>query len=119
MGIQTIGLSVRDLDNILAVSAAVLRLGNIEFQGSVDDSKIHPNTMSDLTLASTLLGVPQDILLKVFTSRKIKTMHDSFTRPLGREEAGVARDSLAKALYEKLFKFVTSAANESIGCPSI
>jgi hypothetical protein len=60
---------------------------------------VDPETLSSLQSAALLSGVPEAYLTEVLTTRLVEARGESFTVKLRPEQAGEAKDALAKALY--------------------
>lgn len=66
------GFSEESREDIFATIAAILHLGNVEFEGGKegekDSSKLHVDTMESMNKACSLLGVQPEALGKALTS---------------------------------------------------
>lgn len=95
--------------------AAVLHLGNLQFQSSRDvegGSKV--TAPAEARRVAALLGVDADSLERVLCHKDATINGESLLIPLTPEKALDQRDSLAKFVYAKLFDFVVGAANASL-----
>ncbi len=117
-----IGLSNEDKMNIYIVVAAVLHIGNIEFEEDPESSKggcrLRSNNQS-LNIVAKMLGVDNDELEKAMISRVMQAHRGGklgtvIMVPLKIAEAQSARDALAKAIYVKLFDFIVACVNRAI-----
>lgn len=102
---------------IYQIVAAILHLGNIEFEESPDDTRggcrVRETSREALNNASSLLGVDVDQLQQCLQSRVMQTNKGGYKGsiymvPLKVHEATSARDALAKAIYSRLFDFIVS-----------
>ncbi|XP_028968775.1 unconventional myosin-VI [Galendromus occidentalis] len=121
--LELIGLDKERRFYVYAIVAAVLHLGNVQFEENPDDkkggSKLRDKT-SEIALkyAATLIGVDPEELQMSLLSRLITSKGGVkgtvYMVPLKAHEANSARDALAKALYAKLFDFIVGTINSSI-----
>ena len=106
--------SEEDKDNIFKILIGILYLGNIEFIKNENKKglDILDNKKEDLEIASELLGLTKDDLIKILTSKyntltKTVKYHD-------KETAENIRDTIAKELYSKLFEHIIETINKKI-----
>ena len=119
-----IGLSHEDKMNIYIVVAAVLHIGNIEFEEDPDSSKGGCRLSSNdgtqaLNICARMLGLDSSELEKALISRVMQAHRGGklgtvIMVPLKVSEAQNARDALAKAIYVKLFDHIVASINKAI-----
>lgn len=119
-----IGLSQEDKMNIYLTVAAVLHIGNIEFEDDPDSSKggcrlSAKGGVQALQICSKMLGLESSELEKALISRVMQAHRGGklgtvIMVPLKVSEAQNARDALAKAIYVKLFDHIVSCVNKAI-----
>ncbi len=119
-----VGLTSEEKMNIYTVVAAVLHIGNIEFEDDPDSSKggcrlISKNNYKPLEICAGMLGLDSDELEKALISRVMQAHRGGklgtvIMVPLKVSEAQNARDALAKAIYVKLFDHIVSSINKAI-----
>ena len=113
---DVVGLSGADQDAVFSTVASVLHLGNIAFEAIDDEScKVAAGAEDALTAAAGHFGVPVEGLRKALTTRIIKTFDGAIEKPLSVARAIDSRDSLAKTVYARLFDWLVSRVNVSIG----
>jgi myosin-5 len=125
---ETMRFPPEDVDGCLICAAAVLALGELEFEG-VDDGATQGGAAriaqggggnddddngDNCENAAQLLGVQPEALEGACTCRTIKARGESFTMKLNPQQAADSRDGLAKALYTALFEWVVNRVNTSI-----
>mmetsp|Transcript_85470 Transcript_85470/g.242326 ORF Transcript_85470/g.242326 Transcript_85470/m.242326 type:complete len:1292 (+) Transcript_85470:51-3926(+) len=98
---------------IFEAIAAVLHLGNVDFVGNLDTSKLDPDTAPSLDAACALLGVSPQAMCRALTSNVIKPAGGTpIHKEVSVEAARSQRDTVAKTIYSRLFDHIVS----SISC---
>lgn len=118
--LSSIGMSSEASDDLMKALAAVLHLGRIKFvsmKGAQaqfqDGSEVAPESKGALESAAELLGVTVEDLERSFLKRQIVVLNEvleSMRRP---QEAMVARDAVAKAVYLHAFEVVMDQINQT------
>jgi len=118
-----IGLTLEDKMNIYLTVAAVLHIGNIEFEDDPDSSKggcrLSGKGSKSMQIVAKMLGLDQDELEKALISRVMQAHRGGklgtvIMVPLKVSEAQNARDALAKSIYIKLFDHIVASVNKAI-----
>uniref|UniRef100_A0A3B4B345 Uncharacterized protein n=1 Tax=Periophthalmus magnuspinnatus TaxID=409849 RepID=A0A3B4B345_9GOBI len=91
--LSVIEFSEDDIENLFAIIASVLHLGNIKFE---------------------LLGIPAPVLQHGLTHKKIEAKSEEVHSPFSVDHAVYARDALAKAIYGRTFNWLVNKVNESL-----
>lgn len=101
-------------DAIFSIIAAILHLGNIEFQNTGDRAcKIRD--ISPLNSAARLLEVPTDQLIRGLTVKQFRIVGQKNTDvTLSDKEAHDTRDALAKFIYGAMFDWIVQKINKSM-----
>eukprot|EP00750_Incisomonas_marina_P010659 INCI16293.4.p1 GENE.INCI16293.4~~INCI16293.4.p1 ORF type:complete len:1790 (+),score=389.72 INCI16293.4:196-5565(+) len=111
-----LGFSAEQVTHIFEVTAAILHMGNIEFDsdGNVG-SNVSKATMKHVDDASKLLGVDPAALAKVLTGNiNILSSGEKIPVDFNPAAAVSARDALAKGIYGRLFDWLVNAVNEAM-----
>ncbi len=118
-----LGLSSENKMNIYLTVAAVLHIGNIDFEDDPDSSKggcrLSSRGEKSLEIVAKMLGLNKEELENALISRVMQAHRGGrlgtvIMVPLKVSEAQNARDALAKAIYTKLFDHIVSCINKAI-----
>eukprot|EP01133_Synstelium_polycarpum_P007732 gene7732-9062_t len=108
-----------EVDAVFQACAAVLHLGNIEFiKDSTGMSLLDegPRTKAALDTAARLLGQPAPLLSRNLLLRNLKASGRGsvYARTLTVAQAEEARDTLAKAIYTRIFSHIVARINAKL-----
>ncbi|CAI5480409.1 unnamed protein product [Closterium sp. Yama58-4] len=121
---NVMGFDPREQEGIFAVVAAIMHLGNVDFtqpestDGTGELPPLVPkNDKAEAAVKTVarLLECDEAALWDSLVSQTRKFGREVIKSPLDPKKAAVKRDTLAKFLYSRLFDWIVSKVNESIG----
>ena len=120
--LRMVGLSDTEIASVFKTLAAILWLGNVEFENTEVDGEddaarvVFGDARAALKICAKLLGARPDSLEKALTTKKLVLGGVTQDEVLKKMDAGKAcetRDALAKATYASLFKWIVGKVNKS------
>lgn len=102
---------------IWKILAAVLHLGNIQFQlaETSEGESVQVADLDALEICAELLGVDPANLFRVITEREIVTRDEKISIKRTVKEGCQIRDTIAKSIYSQLFKWIVYRINVTLG----
>merc|ERR1719410_3029005 len=111
---KVMGITDEDMISIWRVISASLLFGNMEFkqERNTDQATLPDNTVAQKV--AHLLGIQVTDLTKAFLKPRIKVGRDYVTKAQSKEQVEFAVEAIAKATYERLFKWIVTRINRSL-----
>merc|ERR1719392_591857 len=111
---KVMGITDEDMISIWRVISASLLFGNMEFkqERNTDQATLPDNTVAQKV--AHLLGIQVTDLTKAFLKPRIKVGRDYVTKAQTKEQVEFAIEAIAKATYERLFKWIVTRINRSL-----
>lgn len=122
--LESIGLSPPRQSDVFSIVAAVLHIGNIQFEEQGDDdtgyhgegehAKIRESSLPSLKMACGLLGIDEDKLSEAILTKSLAVNGKTIKKQQSVALAEDKRDSLAKLTYSSLFLWLVKRVNETL-----
>lgn len=112
---QALGIDTNQIELVFKTMAGLLHFGNIKFESNyhdaVEGTNIDPTSREKVELAAELLSFPVDVMEHCLTKRSMTSRGELFLLELKPVQAMHARDAIAKAVYRKVFDWITHEVN--------
>ncbi|VDL72666.1 unnamed protein product [Nippostrongylus brasiliensis] len=111
---RIMGFAEDEIMSVLRVVSATVLMGNLEFtQEKKSDQAILPDDRV-IQKVCHLLGLPVIELTKAFLRPRIKVGREFVNKAQNKEQAEFAVEAIAKASYERMFKWLVNRINKSL-----
>jgi myosin-6 len=111
------GFDPKEKSNVFRVTAAVLHLGNVEFEESGDGAALQGHCEAVCSGVAAMIGVDADNLKQALTTKKISIGGTEGVKALSVRDAGFSLNALAKSMYSKLFDWLVDRINTCFPFP--
>lgn len=108
------GLTPEDFSAIFRIVSATLMFGNMRFkqERNSDQATLPDNTVAQKV--AHLLGLSVTDMTKAFLKPRIKVGRDFVTKAQTKEQVEFAVEAIAKACYERMFRWLVNRINRSL-----
>ncbi|XP_065222996.1 myosin heavy chain, non-muscle [Planococcus citri] len=108
------GMTNEDYSALFRVVSAVMLFGNMNFkqERNSDQATLPDNTVAQKV--AHLLGLSVTEMTKAFLKPKIKVGRDHVTKAQTKEQVEFAVEAIAKACYERMFRWLVNRINRSL-----
>lgn len=108
------GMTQEDFNSIFRIVSAVMLFGSMTFkqERSSDQATLPDNTVAQKI--AHLLGLGVTDMTKAFLTPRIKVGRDFVTKAQTKEQVEFAVEAIAKACYERMFKWLVARINRSL-----
>ncbi|XP_037927141.1 myosin heavy chain, non-muscle isoform X1 [Hermetia illucens] len=108
------GMTSEDFNSIFRIVSAVLLFGCMKFrqERSSDQATLPDNTVAQKI--AHLLGLNVTDMTRAFLTPRIKVGRDFVTKAQTKEQVEFAVEAIAKACYERMFKWLVNRINRSL-----
>lgn len=114
--LHAVGATPADVDTLVHALAAVLHMGNIEFESIDDASKVkEAEGCPGLSEAASCMQVTSEDLTAALTTTHTKFVGEEVVKPNTMDQAVAIRDATARLIYARLFDWIVGKISESFG----
>jgi myosin heavy subunit len=115
--LSKIGLDEKDTNQVVAIVAAVLHFGNIDFEKEAHDSenaKMTEESMTSFKIACRLFGLEEEKVSEAMLTKLLTVGGKTIHKPQDVAQARDKRDAFAKLAYSNLFLWLVNKINETL-----
>lgn len=113
---KTLQFSAEEILAFDQILAAIIHLGNVQFEFKADTESIAVQSKSKSAVSNLakLLSVDESTVVKTLCARTISANREVMRKEHTVQQAESGRDAFAKAIYERLFNKVVEGVNRAL-----
>ncbi|CAL4070934.1 unnamed protein product [Meganyctiphanes norvegica] len=109
-----LGFTSVEKDNVYKITASVMHFGEMKFKQRGREEQAEPDGTEVGEKLCQILSTDVGELYKNFTKPKIKVGNEFVTQGRNKDQVTYSVGALAKAIYDRLFKFLVKKCNETL-----
>ncbi|RWS13676.1 myosin heavy chain: muscle-like protein, partial [Dinothrombium tinctorium] len=109
-----LGFSEEEKHNVYKITAAVMHFGELKFKQRPREEQAEPDGTEEGERVAHLLGLNAADLYKNLSKPRIKVGSEFVTQGRNKDQVHYSMGALAKAMYDRLFKWMVKKINETL-----
>merc|ERR1711881_329917 len=111
---RVLEFSEEQIENIWKITGGIMHMQNTKFKKKQREEQGEPDGTEDADKCAYLFGLNSADMLKYLCSPRVKVGNEYVTKGQSPEQIVYSRGALAKAVFERLFKWVAMNINEAL-----
>jgi myosin protein heavy chain/myosin heavy chain 6/7 len=111
---RVLEFSEEQIDNIWKITGGIMHMQNTKFKKKQREEQGEPDGTEDADKCAYLFGLNSADMLKYLCSPRVKVGNEYVTKGQTPDQIVYSRGALAKAVFERLFKWVAMNINEAL-----